>query len=227
MKTVSKLLAALVVASPLFAQDPPPNIGFIRMVNAVAAGEGNTEVLVDGETLYPKGYKLGQKTGGIGLPAGSRRITIRKQGVEEGSTSLGVAAGATTTLIAFAERVEPKDPEEEVTYRARILRLKQSDPERGYRLTVISVCTEEEVAFNVATAARRVFEKTAVKRFDTRTMDLGNGRGDVQIKLRGRQETLCGMSLAAPGNYVAVFYNDAEGNIKALTFYDPKFVIAG
>jgi hypothetical protein len=229
MKMISKILTALALVSfslPLAAQDEP-QIGFIRLVNAVAAGEGNTSILVDGEDLYPDGYQLGQRTGGIGLKVGARRVTIRKDGVEEGVTTVDVALGMTTTLIAFAEKQEPEDEDDPITWKARILRLKQSDPERGYRLTVVSVCAEKDVTFTIATAARRAFELKTVKRFDTTTVDLGNARGDVEVRLRETKEVLCGMSLDEPGNYVAVIYNDADGSIKALTFYDPKFVIAG
>lgn len=227
MKTISKFLAAVLCIASLNAQDGAPKVGFIRIVNAVAAGEGNTKILVDGEVLYPKGYKLGQRTGGIGLPAGSRKITVRKDGVEEGATTVALTLGSTTTLIAFAEKVEPEDPEEEIIWKSRILRLKQSDPERGYRLTVVSVCSQDSVAINVATEARRAFEQTAVKRFKTASVDLGGARGDVEVTLRGQKKPLCGMSLDEPGNYVAVLYDDADGNVQALTFYDPKFVIAG
>ncbi|MCU0794978.1 MAG: hypothetical protein MUF31_03480 [Akkermansiaceae bacterium] len=229
MKTIFKLFAVLLfglASQPLAAQEEP-QIGFIRLVNAVAAGEGNTRILVDGEDLYPDGYQLGQRTGGIGLKVGGRRVTIRKDGIEEGVTTVDVGLGETTTLVAFAEKQEPKDEDDPITWKARILRLKQSDPERGYRLTVVSVCAEKDVTFTIATEARRAFELKTVKRFDTTTVDLGNSRGDVEVRLRDTKEVLCGMSLDEPGNYVAVIYNDAEGKIRALTFYDPKFVIAG
>ena len=228
MKTISRLLAAVAAIALADAQQGgPPPVGFIRLVNAVAPGEGNTLMRVDGEELYPKGYKLGQRTGGIGLKAGSREIEVRKEGVESGKTTVDVNTGETTTLVAFAERVESDDEEEPPKWQARILRLKQSDPERGYRLTVVSVCPDPDVTFRIATEARRAIELKTVKRFNTTSVDLGKARGDVEIRLKDADGPLCGMSLDEPGNYVAVFYSDAEGKIRALTFYDPKFVIAG
>lgn len=229
MKTISSILLAALALVGLAQgqQEGAPTVGFVRLVNAVAAGEGNTMMRVDGEELYPKGYRLGQRTGGIGLQAGSRKIEVSKEGVETGKTTVDVNIGETTTLVAFAEKVESEDEEEPPKWQARILRLKQSDPERGYRLTVVSVCAQPDVSFRIATEARRSLELKVVKRFDTTSVDLGNARGDVEIRLKDADEALCGMSLDEPGNYVAVFYNDADGNIKALTFYDPKFVIAG
>src|SRR5688572_3853331 len=98
------LLLTLLPAISL-AQGGKPQVGFIRLVNAVGPGTGNTKLLIDGENMYPKGYKLGQRTGGIGLEAGSKKIAIEKEGVEEGTTSLKVEAGETISLIAFAEKI--------------------------------------------------------------------------------------------------------------------------
>ena len=227
MKMISKVLAALCLFAFVHAQDGPPQVGFIRLVNAVGPGEGNTHLKVDGEDLYAKGYKLGQRTGGIGLKSGSHKIAVTKDGVETGETSVNVATGETTTLIGFAEKVETEDEEEPFKWQARILKLKQKDAERGYRLTVVSVCASPEVTFRIATEARQSLETKTVKRFNTTTVDLGEARGDVEIRLQGAEEALCGMSFDEPGSYVAVFYDDGEGKIRAMTFYDPKFVIAG
>lgn len=229
MKTISSLLAVLLCSAPLLqAQgEGPPKVGFIRLVNAVAAGTGNTKLSVDGEDLYPKGYRLGQRTGGIGLKEGTRTVGVSKEGVESGETTVDVKTGATTTLVAFAEKVETEDEEEPFKWVSRILRLKQRDAERGYILTVVSVCAEEEVDFRIATEARRSLELKTVERFKTETIDLGMSRGDVELRLKGKEEVLCAISQDEPGNYVAVLYNDADGNIRAITFYDPKFVIAG
>lgn len=229
MKTISNIIAsaALLLAPMLHAQNSPPQVGFIRIVNAVGPGEGNTTIQVDGAELYPKGYKLGQRTGGIGLNTGSHKITVKKDGVMSGETKVDIGLGQTTTLVVFAERVESEDPEEPVKWQAKILRLKQSDPERGYRLTVVSVCSEKEVDFHVATESKRTVELKTVKRFNVASADLGNSRGNVEIRVKGADKSLCVLSLDEAGNYVAVLYNDADGKIQALTFYDPKFVIAG
>lgn len=227
MKTIFRLLVLILGAVVAYAQDGPPEIGFIRLVNVVAPGEGNTGLRIDGEEMYPKGYKLGQRTGGIGLKAGQRKIEVSKEGVEDGKTSVSVVTGETTTLVAFAEKVETEDEDEPFKWKARILKLKQKDAEKGYRLTVISVCSKPDVTFRIATEARRALELITVKRFDTGSVDLGMARGDVELRLKGVDEVLCGLSLDEPGNYVVVIYDDGEGKEQALTFYDPKFVIAG
>ncbi|MCB1133007.1 MAG: DUF4397 domain-containing protein, partial [Verrucomicrobiae bacterium] len=55
-----------------------PNVCFLRYVNAIAPGKGNANVIINGEDIFPKGYALGQFTGGFGLEAGSHTIKIEK-----------------------------------------------------------------------------------------------------------------------------------------------------
>ena len=45
--------------------------------------------------------------------------------------------------------------------------------------------------------------------------------------LRLGDDPLNFVSLDDPGNYVVVLFDDEDGNVKAISFYDPRFVIAG
>ena len=65
MKGILSLAVALALVVPAVAQRP--EVGFVRIVNLVAAGEGNLNCSLDGQDLFAPGYKLGQKTGGMGL----------------------------------------------------------------------------------------------------------------------------------------------------------------
>ena len=105
MRTISNILISLVVSSiALFAQDEPKGgpMGFIRLVNAVAKGSGPVNMLIDGEDMRPKGYQLGDATGGIGLKPGSHKVTIKREGIKEGATSVVLDKDQTVTLIPFA-----------------------------------------------------------------------------------------------------------------------------
>lgn len=235
MKTIFKifqmtcLIASVIgTSSSLVAQDSPPEVGFLRIVNAVAKGEGNTNVLIDGEDIFPKGYRLGQRTGGYGVKAGSHTITIKKQGLESGTTKVTLAKGETLSMIGFAELVPPdKDAKEDVppVWRIKILLLKQSDPESGYRMALISLCTKEEMIINAETVGRSKPEMYGLTRLKITNVNLGNSKPEVTLKAEG--ETLCVVAPEDPGNYVVVIYEDEIGKVKALSFYDPKFVIAG
>jgi hypothetical protein len=226
MKTISNILTALLLAvSAALAQDGPPQVGFVRIVNAVAAGDGKASILIDGEDIFPKGYELGQRTGGFGLKSGSHTITIRRNGVEPGSTKVDLQAGETMTLIGFAEKVPAEKKDDPPVWKTRILRLKQSDPERGFRMTLVSVCDQDEVTIQAAIQGKQTVESATVKRLATTMVDLGRSRGEVLVK--AGDEIITTVSPEDPGNYVVLLYQDAGGAIKALSFFDPKFVIAG
>jgi hypothetical protein len=230
MKTISNIAVVAIVlmvawVSPVAAQTGPPEVGFIRVVHAVAPGSGKVSVHIDGDDIFPKGYELGQRTGGLGIKAGVHKITIEKEGVESGSTQVTLKTGETLSLIGFAEKVPSKEEGDPPVWKVKILRLKQSDPERGYRMTLVSVCDQKEVEIKAAAIGKGTVEKATVQRLKTTSLDLGNSRGEVLVK--AGEDIVTTISPEDPGNYVVVLYQDAEGKIKALSFFDPKFVIAG
>lgn len=227
MRTISNIIAAvsLLFTGALSAQEGPPQVGFVRIVHAVAAGDGKANIVINGEDIFPKGYQLGQRTGGFGLKAGSHSITVKKNGVEPGTTKITLNTGETMTLIAFSEKVPPKKEGEPPVWQTKILRLKQSDPERGYRMTLVSVCDKDEVTIKAANQGKGAIETAHVKRLATSMVDLGGSRGEVLVK--AGEDIVTTLSPEDPGNYVVVLYQDEKGAIKALSFFDPKFVIAG
>jgi hypothetical protein len=234
MKTTSntwpRLLAACLLPflflASLSAQEAPPKVGFIRLVNAVAPGTGPVNLKIDGEDVFPKGYKLGQRTGGIGRTAGSKKLTVTRDGTVEGTTTVSLGVGETVSLVAFAEKVPAKDDKPE-QWEIRILRLKQRDVEGGFRFTVLSVSKEPETPFLTLREGSSAKATHSVKRLMTTTIDLGRSAGDISIYLRNQEEPLAFFRPDSPGNYVVVLYDDDKGETKAISFYDPKFVIAG
>lgn len=212
------------LSSKLLAQDPQEEVGFFRIINAVAAGQGKAQFYLDGENLYPAGYNMGQKTGGIGIKAGNHVVSIRKNGVLEGSTKVSIANGETVSLVGFSELVPPKKDGDKPTWQIRILRLKQSDPERGYQISFISVCDKEEIEVKVGNYGRNRTETTYVKRLHVAKHNLGRNRGETIIKVG--ENVLTTVSPDIAGNYVVLLYQDESSAVKALSFFDPKFVIA-
>jgi len=232
MKTIFKclvrccLVTSWVLVMPVcLAQDVPPEVGFVRIVNAVVPGVGNTSIRIDGENIFPKGYTLGQRTGGFGLKAGSHEIAIEKEGVISGKTKVALKTGETLTLIGFAEKVPAKDLDKPPVWKTKILRLKQSDPESGYRLAVVSLCPQDEIRVNVAGADQAKAVPLDAKRLVISSISLGKAKSDVTLTVDG--EMIATLGTEDPGNYVVVLYEDENGKVKALSFYDPKFVIAG
>lgn len=224
-KLLLRLLAFVLHLVPLTAEESP-KIGFIRLVNAVSPGSGNVRLEVDGKDLFPKGYQLGQRSGGIGLPAGARKVRITRDGVEAGETTCTLAIGETLSLIAFAEK-QPAEKDAPPRWAIKILRLKQREVARGYRLTVISVAGEAETLFTTRRDGAGSRTPGSVKRLMTTSIDIGKRAGDIGLYLRDVEEPISYFRPDAAGNYVVVLYDDAGGGIKAVSFHDPKFVIAG
>ncbi|HEY1122620.1 MAG TPA: hypothetical protein VGE67_13500 [Haloferula sp.] len=228
-----RVTAGLLLILPLaaHAQAPKegevPKIGFIRLVNAVAPGTGNAHLEIDGEDQFPKGYKLGQRTGGIGLKAGSKKIKVTREGVIEGTTTITLGVGETMNLVAFAEKM-PAEGDKPERWEMRILKLKQRDVENGYRLTVLSVCKEPETLFSTLTEGDDG-KKTAhsAKRLMTTSVELGERPKDLAVFARASDVPLAVFRPDTKGNYVVVLYDDPDGTVKAVSFFDPKFVIAG
>jgi hypothetical protein len=229
MKTISKIFAATLCmfASMLLAigKEASPEVGFLRIVNAIAPGNGTTRVFIDGEDLFPKGYQLGQRSGGIGLAAGSHTVTLQKNGVESGTTKIDLKSGETLSLIGFAEKIPATDEDAPPRWITKILRLKQSDPERGFRMTLLSVCDLVEVKVDAIIPGQKGITTAHVKRLSTAVIDLGSNRSEFMVRVGC--EIITTVSPDEPGNHVVVLYQDADGKIRALTFFDPKFVIAG
>lgn len=224
MKTIFKFLVLLFATSlPLIAQRP--EVGFIRIVNAVAPGEGKATFLLDGRNLYPDGYALGQDTGGYGVKAGDINIEVRKEGVESGSTRVKLGNGETMTVIAFAERLPQKNLDDPPQWAIRLLRLRQQEFEREYGLSFISVCKPEEIALSVTIEGRDRPASVVARRLNISKLEIGGARAEMMISMGGR--VLTHVSPDSPGNYVVILYENAEGGIAALSYYDPKFVIAG
>ena len=227
MKTISNILLLLLALSGIVhAQGrAKPEVGFVRIVNAVSPGTGKATFHINGRNLYADGYALGQTTGGYGVKAGDLEIEVRKEGVESGKTNVRLGTGETLTVIAFAERVPPKKEDDPPKWAIKLLRLKQQDVERGYGVSVVSVCSAEETAVDLSVEGRERPERVFAKRLGIAKVELGRQRGEILIRIGDK--TIGNISPDSPGNYVVILYENAEGQVEALSYYDPKFVIAG
>jgi len=226
MKTIfNRLWMLVVLTATATAQTEQPSAGFLRVVHLVAPGEGTLQVKLDGEELFPRGYALGQRTGGIGLPPGGHVLELSKDGVEPVKEKLDLSRDETITVCAYAEKLPSKREGEPPRWAIRLRKLPAALSAEGYRLSLISFCNREELVVRTFIEAKRKTETTPLKRFRTSEVDLGRGRGDVEI--RHENEPLVAVSLDEPGNYVVFLYEDASGRVRALAFYDPKFELAG
>jgi hypothetical protein len=199
-----------------------PPVGFIRIANAVAPGTAHVKVVVDGEDVYSPGYKFGAVTGGIGLSPGSHSVTISREGVKEGKTTVSVEKNQTVTLIPFAEKV-PATDQEKAHFVVRILRLKQKEVPEGRSASFVSVSGLPEVVAELRDPEGN-WEKVPVKRLSIGQATIRYPEGYAPIRVNGKD--MEPIPISDTGNYVVVLYDDSEGNIHTVNFRDFKFLSA-
>lgn len=221
-----RLIPAIVFAISaqwISAQDKEtPPTGFIRIANAIAPGTGNVKVLIDGRDVYAPGYKFGAVTGGVGLPPGGHSVTIRREGVEEGTTKVSIDKNQTVTLIPYAERV-PATDQEKAHFEIRILRLKQKEIQDGRGASFVSVSSQPEIVAEIRDPSGQ-WSKVHVKRLSIGEAVIRYPEGYVPIRVN--RKDMQPIPISDRGNYVVVLYDDAEGNLKSLNFRDFKYLSA-
>ena len=225
MKTISNTVLILVASSiTVLSQEEPKGgpMGFIRVVNAVAKGTGPVNVLLDGEDMRPKGYKLGDATGGIGLKPGSHKITIKREGTKDGSTTVAVEKNLTVTLIPFAEAVPATDllP---AHFKVQILRLIQKSVESDRSATFVSVSGNPELKAELMSEDGK-WTAVYVKRLSIAETPLNFSQAFAPVKVNGNP--INPIPIGGAGNYVVVLYDDADGKVQSLYFRDFKFLSA-
>jgi hypothetical protein len=202
-------------------QDAQPGpFGFIRLLNAVALGTGNLEFMLDGKSVRPDGYQLGNVTGGIALKPKTYHVLFRREGVKEGETQVKVAANHTTILIPFAEQLPASDGQP-VRWEIRILRLKQHQTDDQRTASFVSVSREPELKVEIRQADGK-WETLYVKRLGIARTTIQQARG--YLPVRCRAQALTAVSVAAAGNFVSVLYEDQQGILRSKNFQDYKYL---
>ena len=194
--------------------------GFVRLLNAVSAGTGKLEFLIDGESVRPAGYQLGNVTGGIALKPGSHKVKFRQEGVKEGETRVEVGENTTVILIPFAEEV-PARAGDPAHWEIRILRLKQHESEDRRTASFVSVSREPEVQLEIRQADGK-WQSVSVKRLGIARADITQARGYMPV--RGKGGDLSAVSVGPSGNFVSVLYDDSKGVLRSKTFQDYKYL---
>lgn len=221
MRTVFKLWLAMITLAG--GQElKPDEISYIRLVNAVAPGEGRVELILNGAIVYPEGYQLGAVTGGIGVARGRCKVLVRKDGVKEGESRFDVRAGKTITLIPFAERV-PANEDGPAHWQIRILRLKQTEKPKGREATFVSVARAPNVSIEMRDPAGN-WDRHFVQRFQITRAPMKYPEGYVPLRMGDRE--LPSIPVMDEGNYVVVLFDDADGKLGALSFRDFRHVTA-
>lgn len=203
----------------------PPNMGFVRFMNLVDAGEGNTKLNINGKTLWKPGYTLGQRTGALPYSGGSHNFTVTKEGCLPAEKKITVEAGKAQTIVGFAEEVFDEDGNS-LGWQIRLASLKQHTPESGLVVTFISFCREDVIDLEITEAvSEKTFTQSVNKRRTTRLKLVDSGRVRASVSCNG--DYIGTIKVDEEGNYVAFIFEGDDGNRKLKTFYDPEFMISG
>ncbi|MCX6865978.1 MAG: hypothetical protein NTV46_07115 [Verrucomicrobia bacterium] len=187
--------------------------GFIRLLNAVSIGTGKLEFFIDGKSVRPDGYQLGNITGGIALKPDTYKVEFRRDGVKDGETRVIVAANDTTILIPFAEQL-PVCEGQPVRWEIRILRLKQHAAENQRTATFVSVSRDPELKVEIRQSDGK-WHPVLVKRLGIARADIRQARGYMSV--RCKQQELSAVSVGAAGK-------DENGILRSKTFQDYKYL---
>lgn len=220
MKTSSKLLS--VILFPILtvlsgaAADPVEAVGYLRLVNAIAAGSGNVSVRVDGQKIYANGYRFGAVTGGFGLAPGIHKLEVQRDGVKAESRDVTVVKNLTQTLVAYAEKIPTADGKL-AFYQAQLKALTPRDVAKGKVATFVSVSRKPLLRVDVRGPGGK-WQPVEVPRLRTAETPILLARGYVALISGGRP--LDAIPVAEPGNYVVVLFDDARGRLHTVSFRD-------
>lgn len=198
----------------------PDRCGFVRLLDAVSAGTGKLDCLIDGQPVRQEGYQLGNVTGGIALKPNAYTVRFRRDGVTAGQTQVNVLANETMILIPYAEWV-PATEQEAAHWQMRILRLKQHEADDKRTASFVSVAREAELTVEILQANGK-WESILVKRLAIARTAIRQARG--YLRVRCNDQPLTSVSVAAAGNFVSVLYNDATGVLRSINFQDYKYL---
>lgn len=223
MKRIFSLF--LVLFAPLvFGQEPPPNMGFVRFMNLVGAGKGNTTLFVNGKNIWEPGYRLGQKTGSLPYSSGKQKFVVSREGCLTAKREVVIEKGKSQTVVGFSEEIFDEEGKS-LGWQIKLANLKQHTPEKGLVVTFVSFCKEEVLDLEIdESQSGKVFKQAVKKRQSERVKLTDGGRVRASVSVNGKR--IGAIKVEDQGNYVAMIFDTEEGKMMKV-FYDPKFLISG
>ena len=94
----------------------------------------------------------------------------------------------------------------------------------GMFMTLVCFCEEKELAIDVYEGVSDRRMKMVAPRLKAERIELGSGEVRAEVSYKG--EALMTLKAEENGNYVVMIFEDGGKGKKAISFYDPKFVMA-
>lgn len=204
MNPPSLLLAALLVWSPLRAQERDGVWGSFSLVNAFAEGE-IASLELDGAAMGDDRLDLGESTGNWPVRAGRHELRIDCGGEEPLVARFAAEPGVARHLVLFADY--ERDPDSgEIVVVPKVEPLPVQAAER-FRMTLLSVARDEQVEVVVND------ETIPVSRLSPEEIDAWHGQ---ELRVSWRGDSLGRYEFSEPGAFLFLLYQDRESRLRLL-----------
>lgn len=193
-----------------------PEQGCIRIVNAVAYGEGPLSVKVNGQSLCKDGYASGDVTGRMVLSAGRHQLRFERAGLAVGNARVSLESGQSLIVIPYVEAIagwQGIGPQ----YRLRVFRMASEDVGERKCVTLLSVAGEQQLPLRIRDLDRG-WVAQSVPRLEVKQIEITQLRGYLPVMLGKRR--LASIPLGSAGNHIVVFYDPGDGKVVSLEFKD-------
>ncbi len=226
MKRISSLLVLVFLSSFLGAQDvDPANYGVVRFMNLVDAGRGNLQMVINGKAPKKDGFRLGQRTGPIPFQKGALKLLLTKEGCLPAERRIEITAETAQTIVMYAEE-DFDEAGKSLGWQIKTARLQQHTPKKGLVITFVSFCKKDVLDLEIEEGfSGKLFKQSVYKLKSTRLQIAESGRVRATVNYLG--ERIGTINVDENGNYIAMIYEDDDGQKKIETFYDPEFIAAG
>jgi hypothetical protein len=214
--SMGMLLPRLVVAQEEPEFEIPPDLGFLRIVNA-SGHPGPLWVTVNGVKLAAAtGYEDGVATGAMGIQDKSLVLEMKHDGLGEVKQAVTLKAGVITAVIAVAEKKsDPKkgadEKEGKVELVLHLLELPVSQSDQPSTLTLMQFTPAGVISTEVAGSTM------ALEKGKAQSMTMLPSLGAFQeVKLQG--QIVAQLNFKNAAGQVVVLYTNPEGVVKSTQF---------
>jgi hypothetical protein len=189
-------------------------VGFFSIVNAVGLPT-NTMVSVDNRVMRKDGFKPGQTTGGLGLPAGSHTISVTNADCKPATLALPLNPASSPILIIYSVEsgIQNGKPVRQLKL---LVHANRSESAKGFSAIYVSQKASVSAAFNGQLQTLQPL----------REVNVGNA-GARALTVSYNNEPLGNFKPEEPGNYLIVLYDTPDSKLGAVMIQDVIRHVAG
>lgn len=191
----------------------PPDMGFVRLVNAVGLA-GVLQVRINGTEASPEGFKMGEATGAVGLLPASYKVELEHASLGKETLEVNIQTGQISTVIAYrTEKPEAKttakgkpEPGPRLAWMVDESPVSPPDMDRPH-LTLLQVTPLDTLPLSVSGTATSARVAEPVRVAITPAMG-----AFPEVHHQGR--AVCLLNFKFPADQLVVFFTDESGQLR-------------